>query len=444
MSPMKKEVTLTMNQKQISRYHVITDSLECKLSVAEAAKALGISERQVTRLRNGVKNEGAAFLIHGNTNRPPSHAVTEEVRAKIISLYRGEKYQGSNFMHFSELLSEHEDIKLSDSAVRNILKTAGVESPKKRRRFKPHHRRKRKAQEGLLNQMDATPYEWFGGDEKYALHGGIDDATGHITGLYMTENECLRGYFEVVRQTIENNDGVPVGVYADRHTIFHSPNADKLTVEEQLAGKRVNDTQFGRAMRELGINLIAARSPQAKGRIERLWETLQSRLVIEFRIHDITTVHEANAFFFDYIPKFNEHFGVEPESIEKAYVPTSLDVDLILCVKETRTVDNGAEFSFHGKSWIVVGEGIPGRSKIEVIVSATKGIIALYKGNTFEVLPYIKPKKASRQKNELAKTFPSHDHCWRRGKPPIPLYSSDLVHSEVYAMLNDIFLAKYA
>jgi len=441
---MKKEVTLAMSQKQINRYHVIMDSLEGKVTVAQAANAMGISERQVTRLRNGVKEEGAAFLIHGNTNRPPSHAVTEENRAEIVSLYRSDKYQGSNFLHFSELLSEHENISLGYTAVRKTLRAAGLESPKKRRKSKPHHRRKRKAQEGLLTQMDATPYEWFGGEEKFALHGGIDDATGHITGLYMTENECLRGYFEVVRQTIVNNGGVPIGIYADRHTIFRSPNADKLTVEEQLAGKQVADTQFGRAMRELGINLIAARSPQAKGRIERLWGTLQSRLVIEFRIHGIQTVHHANAFLADYIPRFNEHFGVEPESAEKAYVPTNLDLDLILCVKETRTVDNGGVFSFYGKSWIVVGENLPGKSKIEVIASATKGIIALSNGQIFEVLPYIKPKRINRPRAARKTSVPSDDHCWRRGKPLIPLYSSDLVDSEVHAILNDIFLAKYA
>lgn len=432
-----------MSQKQINRYHVIMDSMEKKLTVAEAARAMGISERQVTRLRNGVKKEGAAFLIHGNKNRPPSHTVTEERKTEIVELYRGEEYEGANFLHFSELLAEHEEINLSYSAVRKTLVEAGIDSPKKRRRFKTHHRRKRKAQEGLLIQMDATPHEWFGGDEKYALHGGIDDATGHITGLYMTENECLYGYFETVRQTVEQN-GVPVGVYADRHTIFRSPNADKLTVEDQLAGKQVADTQFGRAMKEMGINLIAARSPQAKGRIERLWQTLQSRLVIEFRVHSIQTIHEANAFLVDYIPRFNEQFGVEPESVEKAYVPISLDLDIILCVKETRVLDNGGVFSFHGKSWIILSGDLPGRTKVEVIVSATRGIIALYKGDVFDVLPYIKPKKTNQPKTERVKTIPSDDHYWRHSKPPIPLYSSDLVDAEIHTMLGDIFLAKYA
>jgi len=432
-----------MSQKQINRYHVIMDSLEGKLTVAAAAAAMGISERQVTRLRNGVKEEGAAFLIHKNTNRSPSHALTEEKKKEITELYRGEQYQGANFQHFGELLAEHEDIALSYSAIRNVLVEVGIESPKKRRRLKTHHRRKRKAQEGLLIQMDATPHEWFGGRAKFALHGGIDDATGNIAGLYMTKNECLQGYFETVRQIVEQN-GVPIGIYADRHTIFRSPNVDKLTVEDQLAGKQAADTQFGRAMKELGINLIAARSPQAKGRIERLWETLQSRLVIEFRIHGIKTVHQANAFLQNYIPKFNAQFGVEPERAEKAYVPTSLDLDLILCVKETRVVDNGGVFSFGGKSWKVISKEIPGKAKIEVIASATKGIIVLYKGSVFDILPYIKPKKVSQPKAERKTTIPPIDHCWKRDIPSTPLYSSDLVDLEIHKMLNSIFLEKYA
>jgi hypothetical protein len=319
----------------------------------------------------------------------------------------------------------------------------GIESPKKRRRYKPHKRRKRKAQEGLLIQMDATPFEWFDGKTKYTLHGGIDDATGKIVGLYMSKNECLQGYFEVTRQIITQN-GVPIGIYADKHSIFRSPNADKLTVQKQLDGKQVADTQFGRAMKELGITLIAARSPQAKGRIERLWDTLQSRLVIEFRIHKITSVYEANAFFREYIPKFNEHFAVLAQESEKAYLPTTLDLDFILCVKEKRITDNGGVFSFHGKLLKITNEDVPNKARIEVIASATKGIIALYKGKILNVLPYLKPQKIKTPESERKPNIPPDTHYYKRGKPKIPLYSSDLVDSEIHKMLRDIFLSNYA
>jgi transposase len=441
-----KEVTLRMTQKQINRYHVIMKSLEGKMTVREVATAIGLSERQVKRLRNGVKKEGAAFLVHGNKDKPSTRATPREQKDKVVELYRSDIYRGANFFHFSELLAEHEGIELSYSTVRNALTTAGEESPKKRRRFKPHRSRKRKAQEGLLNQMDATPYEWFGGRAKYALHGGIDDATGRITGAYMTKHECLHGYFETMRQTIERF-GIPAALYTDRSAIFRSQNADKITVEEQLAGKLVNDTQFGRAMKELGINMIFARSPQAKGRIERLWETLQSRLVIELRIRGIKTIHEANTFLSEYIPKFNEQFAVEPELTESAYslLSPNLDIDLVLCVKETRIVDNGGVFSFNRKAFQITTGNVPPKAKVEVIASASKGLSALYKGEPYEILPYIKPKKTKPEpRSERWVVIQKDNHNWRASYKDMPLYSSDLVDDEIFKMLNDIFLSKYA
>jgi len=353
-------------------------SLEGKMTVSEVATTIGLSERQVKRLRNGVREEGAAFLIHKNKDKPSKKATPEELKKKLISLYRSDMYKGANFLHFSELLAEFEGIVLSYSTVRTTLTEAGEESPKKRRRYKPHRSRKRKEQEGLLLQMDATPFEWFGGRAKFALHGGIDDATGKITGIYMTKHECLHGYFETMRQTIEKN-GVPIAAYTDRHAIFRSQKADRLTVVEQLSGKVANDTQFGRAMKELGVNMIFARSAQAKGRIERLWETLQSRLVIELRIRDIKTVHEANAFLLEYIPKFNEKFAVAPEQTASAYSPLSpgLNLDFILCVKENRTTDNGGVFSFKRKTFLITSTAVPQNATVEDIASAAKGVVVL-------------------------------------------------------------------
>ena len=435
-----------MTQGQINRYHIIMKSLEGKMSVAEVAAAIGLSERQVIRLRKGVKEEGAAFLIHKGKDKPSMHATPEETRDRIVELYRSDMYRGANFLHFNELLSEHESINLSYKTVHDTLKAVGIESPKKRRRLKPHRSRKRKAQEGVLLQMDATPFKWFGGNAKYALHGGIDDAKGEITGAYMTKNECLHGYFETMRQTIEQK-GIPISAYTDRHAIFRSQKADRLTLEDQLAGKLANDTQFGRAMRELGINMIFARSAQAKGRIERLWETLQSRLVIEFRIRKIKTIHEANAFLIEYIPKFNERFAVVPENTESAYspLPPGLDLNHILCVKEKRTIDNGGVFSFHNKTFLISNRNIPRKTKVDVIASATEGLVVLYNGKPLDVIPYIKPKKVSKPPRTERQPFtPDNNHIWKSEWRNIPLYSADMSNAEVHEMLNDIFLSKYA
>jgi len=438
-----KEVTLEMTQGQINRYHVIMKNLEGKMTIAEVALALKLSERQVKRLRKGVKAEGAAFLIHKGKNKPSIRATPEETTEKIAELYRSDKYKGANFLHFSELLAEHEGITLSYSTVRNALSAAGIESPKKRRRFKTHKRRKRKAQEGLLIQMDATPFEWFGGKAKYALHAAIDDATGKIAGAYMTKNECLHGYFETMRQIIELN-GVPIGIYTDQHAVFRPYKYNQLTLEEQLDGKQAPDTQFGRSLKELGINLILARSAQAKGRVERLWETLQSRLPIEFRIHDVKTEHEANAFLAEYIQKFNELFAVEPEETEQAYVSLTQDLDIILCVKEKRVVDNGGTFSFRGKLFKIISEDVPSKARIEVVASASRGLLVLYKGITYDIVPFIKPKKVIEAKSSLGprKTVPNH--AWNQHYRNIPLYSCDLADAEIHKMLNDIFLSKYA
>lgn len=284
-----------------------------------------------------MKENGAAALIHKNKGRKPAHVIPDELKKTIINLKSSDNYKDANFKHFQELLERFENIKISYSALHEILIDANIQSPKKRRRYKPHRRRKRKPQEGLLIQMDATPFNWFGDGRTYALHGAIDDATGKIVGLYMTRNECLQGYFETVRQIIINH-GIPISIYSDRHAIFLSTKAKKLTIEDELEGKTCNDTQFGRAMKELGITIIAARSAQAKGRVERLWDTLQSRLPVEFKIAGITTIDHANEYLKRYIPQFNKQFSVELEEPLSAFrpLPKELDLDCILCVKQKR------------------------------------------------------------------------------------------------------------
>ena len=278
---MEEKITLT--QKQLRKYQVITNYIEGHITRKKAAEMLNLSERQVSRLKKGVNNQGAAFVIHKNTGRASAHAVKKEVKEKILEIHSQSAYTEVNFLHFKEILETDHNIKVSYSLLHSILQNAGIESPKKQKRRKTEKKRRpRREHPGELLQIDATPYEWFGGTIKYALHGAIDDATGKITGLYMTQNECLFGYLETMRRCICKN-GVPQTVYSDKHTIFRSPKTGKLTVEEEINGKTVNLTQFGRAMYELGVDILYANSPEAKGRVERLWETLQSRLPVEFK-----------------------------------------------------------------------------------------------------------------------------------------------------------------
>lgn len=439
-----------MSQKQLNRYSVIQRVIDGILTNAEAAISLGISERQIIRLKKGVIADGAAFLIHKNTNRKPRHAMPDDLVSKIIALKNSPDYRSANFLHFQELLERQEGVKISYSALYAILSQAGIKSPKKRRRFKPHRRRKRKTQAGLLIQMDATPFEWFGGQEKFSLHGAIDDATGQIVGLYLTKNECLLGYWEVTRQMLLRH-GIPVSIYADRHAIFLSQNAGKISIEEQLVGKVVNDTQFGRAMVELGVTLLAARSPQAKGRVERLWETLQSRLPVEFAIAQIKTIDQANTFLASYIDLFNEQFSVAPANPESTFrsLPSSLDIDTVLCVKMKRVLDSGCAFSFYNRHFVLTqGSNSylpPPKSQITVLISPHFGIKAQHNNMVFEVLPYIKPAKQVKPKSPKKEPYkPPDTHYYKYGHTMVKKLTFEDSDRDILLMLESIFLRDYA
>jgi len=295
-----------MTKKELVRIYVIKSLIDDKMTSRDAAEVLNLSERQIKRLKAGVKKDGEVFVIHKNRGRKPKHTIPGEIGDQIVFLARN-KYKGVNYTHLAELLREQEGITVSQSSVSRILKAKGIKSPRKHKPPKPHRTRERKPQEGLLLQMDASPYEWIPGI-KCSLHGAIDDARGNITGLYFCENECLNGYFEVKRQTILEY-GLPMSVYVDRHTIFKAPSNTKLTIYDELEGKTLAYTQFSRAMQELSVGMVYAYSPQAKGRIERLWETLQDRLVLELRLAGIKSVGEANAFLPGFIKRFNARFA---------------------------------------------------------------------------------------------------------------------------------------
>lgn len=443
-----KEEVIKLTKAQLNTLDVINKALAGFITVAEAAKALNLSERQVQRLKKKVREEGAVALIHKNSLRTPSHAISQEVAGSIVSLKQTAPYSSANFSHFRELLSEFHGIEISYSALYSILMGAGIKSPKTRRRFKPHRRRKRRPQAGLLLQVDATPFAWFQGDaKKYALHGAIDDATGQITGLYLCKNECLYGYFQMLRRTIENF-GCPVSLYADRHTIFQSPLVEKARFDSSV---KVNDTQFGRALKELFIELIPARSAQAKGRIERLWDTLQSRLPVEFAIRNITTIDAANEFLADYLYAFNSQFAVEPASCENMFFKPTPDtnLDYILCVKEQRTVDTGGVLSYGGKSFKVVESVysgmIPPGAKVTVLANPDFGLKIEYRKILFDVLHYIPPKRKPAPKKDPAPPKPVPDsHYFKYGQSLAPKLIFTESDDEIISMLEELFLKKQA
>ena len=392
--------TITLTQAQLRKLQVIDRYRSKAITRKKAAEILGLSERQITRLKKGIEEEGAEFVINKNTGKTPAHAITPEIKERILQIRAESAFQNANFTHFREILEADYQIIISYTALRSILTKAGIESPKsKRQRKRGKKRRARREHPGELIQIDATPYEWFGTSIKHALHGAIDDATGKIAGLYMTQNECLFGYEEMMRYSCLKF-GVPQSVYSDKHTIFRSPKAGKLTIEEEIQGRSVNSTQFGRAMHELGIDIIYANSPEAKGRVERMWQTLQSRLPVEFAKRGITTVSAANKFLQEeYIDMFNAHFAV-PCTAESIFVPitdTSV-LDNILCIKAQRKTDKTGVFSFKGKTFQLVKDGKPfslPKKEITVMVNPRTGMRAQYQNFLYSVKRYDATEKPS-------------------------------------------------
>lgn len=379
-----------LKQKDLKRATLIEACIKGECTVKQVANALGLSERRVKQIKKEVKENGVKSIQHGNRGRKPKNTIPFETRQKILDLRSSYEYEISNFKHFQELLKERENIDISYSALYNILRNAGIKSPKKHRKTKLHHRRKRKECEGMMLQADGTPFDWFGNGQKYSLHGFIDDATGKITGLYMCKNECLLGYLEVLRQTLENY-GIPISLYPDKYSVFFPPKKvnDHITLEEQLNGREKGITQFGRIVEELGIEMFPASSPQAKGRIERLWETLQSRLVTEFRINHISTMDEANAFLLEYIQKYNSKFAIEATSKKVVFLklPKRYNLDELLCVRFDRTIDNAGVFSINNSKFQIMDKYLPPKTKVQIYLSQKIGMRVKSNNKLYDVQP---------------------------------------------------------
>ena len=379
-----------LKQKDLKTATLIEACIKGQCTVKQVAIALGLSERRVKQIKKEVKENGVKSIQHGNRGRKPKNTIPDETRKKILELRSSYEYEISNFKHFQELLKERENIDISYSALYNILRNAGIKSPKKHRKAKLHHRRKRKECEGMMLQADGTPFDWFGDGQKYSLHGFIDDATGKITGLYMCKNECLLGYLEVLRQTLENY-GIPISLYPDKYSVFFPPKKvdDHITIEEQLSGREKGITQFGRIVEELGIEMFAASSPQAKERIERLWETLQSRLVTEFRINKIKTIDEANKFLVEYIKIYNSKFAVEPISKKSVFLklPKRYNLDELLCVRFERTIDNAGVFSIKNSKFQIIDKRLPPKTKVQIYLSQKIGMRVKSNNTIYDVQP---------------------------------------------------------
>lgn len=359
-----RKVELRMNEME--KYEVIKKLVDTNGNKKRAAITLGCSVRTVNRLINIYKSKGKEGFVHGNRGRKPACTITDSIKNEILCLY-DTKYEGANFKHFTELLEERENIKVSDTFVRELFLKEGILSPKARKSTKkklkehlkrereaaktqkqrdfiqtalvtvdePHPRRPRCANFGEMLQMDASPHHWFGGITTH-LHAAIDDSTGMIVGAYFDTQETLNGYYNVFEQILTDY-GIPYMFYTDRRTVFEY----KRSGEKEISKNTL--TQFGYACKQLGVELITTSIPQAKGRVERLFGTLQSRLPIELRLAGITTIEQANEFLKSYLKKFNAQFALPVNDSKNVFEnqPDSEKINLILAVLTERKIDAG-------------------------------------------------------------------------------------------------------
>src|SRR5512143_347866 len=320
---------VTLSQKQLQRLRVIEKAVDGRLSVSEAAHLLGRSERQVQRLKRRFQPDSADWLIHGNTGRPMPWALKPEVRHQIVELART-RYAGFNDSHFHQKLIEQEGFSLSRESVRRLLRAAGLRSPQKRRPRQYRARRERRLRFGLMLLTDASRHDWLEGrGPRLTLLGFQDDATSRVLAAhFQLEPENALGYFRLLQQLVTRH-GIPLSLYRDRHSIFQR-NDPHWSLAEQLAGQQF-PTQVGRALGELGIQQIPAHSPQAKGRIERLWRTFQDRLVSELRLAGATTCEQANQVLDRFVDDFNQHFAVAPREAASDFRRLPRGFDLARC-----------------------------------------------------------------------------------------------------------------
>lgn len=308
---------ILMSIKELQRVRIMEQVMGGALTVVEASSYMGLSYRQTKRLKALYSEKGPAGLVHGNKGRTPANSLNKKLRDTIISLSNS-KYANSNDSHFTELLMEREGIEVSRETVRKLRRSSG-QKPKRRRRPRKHRsRRPRKPCQGMLVQWDGSPHKWFGNAHPpCCLLSVIDDADGKLLSAIFVPEETSEGYLRLLNKLLLKH-GIPVAIYHDRHTIFVRTD-DSWTVEEQMMGRQY-PTHVGRVLEELNICSVQAYSPQAKGRVERSFATLQDRLIAELELEGISDMKEANKWLDrHFIQRYNRKFAQKPQSSTSAF-----------------------------------------------------------------------------------------------------------------------------
>ena len=372
----------TMSQQEINRLEVIQQIEAKRLTQRTAAQQLGLSTRQLRRLQAAYRRHGAQALVSKRRGQPSNHRLSESFRQTILSLIQ------ANYADFGptlacEKLAEQHQLTVSVETVRKLMSQAGLWQPKVRGQCTIHPQRARRAALGDLVQIDGSLHAWFEDrGERCCLLVAIDDATGRLMQLRFEPVESTAGYFRLFKDYLQQH-GLPVACYHDKHGIF------QVNIKEPLAGQGI--TQFGRAMKALGIESISAHTPQAKGRVERVNKTLQDRLVKELRLQGIDTREAANAFLPQFIASFNRKFAVLPRLPDDAHQHTLPDEDslqLIFSEQYQRTISRQLEVSFQGQLYQIQTDQpryTMRQAKVMVCVDLAGQVTLRYKGRN---LPY--------------------------------------------------------
>ncbi len=371
---------ITMSTKEAQRPGLVRAARNGKITNREGAEALRISVRQFRRLKRRFEAEGVPGLIHRGRGLPSPRRLSETVRHRVGVLLQG-RYAGFNDCHLAEMLVEQEGLQLSRATVQRIRAELGV-APKRRRRPPQHRRRReRQAHPGALVLIDGSEHRWCEKRcDRFTLVGAIDDATGTILGLVARPHEDLHGYAVLLRHVIAAH-GLPLALYGDRTNIFVRTDRH-WTIEEELAGERT-PTQAGRILKSLGIGYIAAHSPQAKGRIERFWGTLQDRLVSVLRLRGATSLEATSRLLPSFIEDFNRRFTEPPRDPAPAWRRAPRDLERHLSCEHSRIVAKDNTVTLADR-WIQIPRGSRGRSyagcRVDLVEPLDGTLLIRYRG----------------------------------------------------------------
>jgi transposase len=342
--------TFTLSRKELHRPGLLKALGAGRVTTRQVAEALGLTLRQIRRLRRRFEDRGAAGLAHQSRGRPSPRRLPPTTRHAVVKLMTT-LYVGFNDSHLTEKLQEEHALMISRESVRRLRRQLGLASRHRRRPPRARQRRRPEAARGALVQIDGSPFAWLEGrGPEFMLLGAIDDATSEILALHFRPAEDVHGYTTLF-QRLFTTHGLPLALYGDRLNLLVR-NDRHWSLAEELTGTR-DPTHLGRMLQDLGIGYVAARSPQAKGRIERLWATLQDRLVSELRLRGIATVEAASAYLPAFIADFNRRFGKMPALAQTVWRRPPADLALVLSCRYRRVVarDNTVRL---GPRWVQI------------------------------------------------------------------------------------------